>query len=98
MHSSAIFLVAKGLPTYREAPRRIVFQIPEPTFTHIHFQVYHLVVISFICLYPKVLRGRPAWELATGEEVEVGVRAPFFSIPGPGEICNGSVVAYVAVR
>ena len=94
-----MFLVAEGSRTYREVPRRIEFITHrEPTPTNEHFQGHRLSVISFVCLHPKALRGRPAWDLVTGEEVELGICAPCLSIlDRPRGTCHGSLVAYISV-
>ena len=54
-------------------------------------------VISFVCLNPKGLWGQPAWDLAAGEEVEMGVHAPCSFIRERRVSCHGSLVAYVSV-
>ena len=99
IHMSAMFFVAEGPRTYREISRCIEFITHrEPTPTNEYFQGDRLGVISFVCLHPKVLRGRPAWDLAAGEEVEIGMHAPYLSIlDGPHRTCHGSLVAYVSI-
>ena len=54
-------------------------------------------MISFVCLDQKLFLGRPALDLAAGEVVEMGVRAPFFSIIEYRGDCTISLVAYVSV-